>query len=95
MDDLKRIQDKLIERNGKLVVKKGISALDKYVIFSFSNIIIFTIIALVYQFYTGNEISSTLITCFFGVFGGELLMLCMIKRLKLKRGGDTDERFDI
>lgn len=76
--------ERLQEQNKK---KKGLSDLDKYVIFSFSNIIIFTIIALVYQFLTGNEISSTLITCFFTCFGGELLMLCMIKRLKLKKGG--------
>lgn len=80
--------ERLQEQNKK---KKGLSDLDKYVIFSFSNIIIFTIIALVYQFITGNEISSTLITCFFACFGGELLMLCMIKRLKLKKG-DNDER---
>lgn len=80
--------ERLQEQNKK---KKGLSDLDKYVIFSFSNIIIFTIIALVYQFLTGNEISSTLITCFFACFGGELLMLCMIKRLKLKKG-DNDER---
>lgn len=87
MDNLERIQKKLIKRNTPPEPKK-LSALDKYVIFSFSNIIIFTIIALVYQFLTQNELSSTLIMSFFGVFGGELLMLCMIKRLKLKRGDD-------
>ena len=91
---IERLQDKLIERNGKLVEQKKLSALDKYVIFSFSNIIIFTIIALTYQFITHEELSSTLITCFFGVFGGELLMLCMIKRLKLKKE-TIDERLDI
>ena len=91
MDDLRRVQEKLIQRNGvSTQEKKRISALDKYVIFSFSNIIIFTIIALVYQFLTDNELSSTLIMSFFGVFGGELLMLCMIKRLKLKKG-ESDE----
>ena len=87
MDDLNRIQNKLIKRNAPPEPKK-LSAIDKYVIFSFSNIIIFTIIALVYQFMTDNELSSTLIMSFYGVFGGELLMLCMIKRLKLKRGED-------
>lgn len=89
---IERLQDKLVERNSPK--KKKISDLDKYVIFSFSNIIIFTIIALAYQFISGQELSGTLITCFFGVFGGELLMLCMIKRLKLKKG-DSNERFDI
>lgn len=91
MDDLKKIQDKLIERNGKIEAKeKRLSALDKYVIFSFTNIIIFTIIALAYQFIARDELSSTLIMSFFGVFGGELLLLAMIKRLKLKKG-DSDE----
>lgn len=88
-DDLKRIQDKLIKRNGT-PKPKGISALDKYVVFSFVMIIIFTVIALIYQFSTDNELSSTLIMSFYGVFGGELLMLAMIKRLKLKKG-DGDE----
>lgn len=89
--DMERIQDKLIERNGKAIRSKPkISDLDKYVIFSFTNIIIFTIIALVYQFLTNEELSSTLIMSFFGVFGGELLMLCMIKRLKLKKEADNE-----
>lgn len=93
-DDLKRIQDKLIKRNGTSK-PKGLSALDKYVIFSFVMIIIFTVVALIYQFATDNELSSTLIMSFYGVFGGELLMLAMIKRLKLKRGDTDDERFNI
>ena len=98
MDDLKRIQDKLIARNGKAKKeKKKLSALDKYVIFSFTMIIIFTIIALVYQFVRDIELSSTLIMSFYGVFGGELLMLAMIKRLKLKKEKEErdNERFDI
>lgn len=90
-NDLRKIQERLIERNGRIEVeKKRLSALDKYVIFSFTNIIIFTIISLVYQFITREEVSSTLIVSFFGVFGGELLLLAMIKRLKLKKG-DSDE----
>lgn len=69
--------------------KKKVPALDKYVIFSLSALILFTVTTIVYQFYTKEELSSTLITCFFAAFGGELLMLAMIKRLKLK-GGDHD-----
>lgn len=89
--DLERIQDKLIERNGNAIkTKPKIPDLDKYVIFSFTNVIIFTVIALIYQFLTNEELSSTLTTCFFGVFGGELLMLCMIKRLKLKKEGNDE-----
>lgn len=70
--------------------KKKMKNLDKYVVFCFSNIIIFTITAVVVQVATGMELSSTLITCFYGVFGGELLMLAMIKKLKLKKGEDSN-----
>ena len=81
---------------GKTTKKKKLSDLDKYVIFSLTSVIIFTIVAIIYQWFHDMELSSTLITCFFACFGGELLMLCMIKRLKLKRGdNDNDERPDI
>lgn len=72
-------------------MKKKLPALDKYVIFSLTSLMIFTIIAIVYQFVSGQELSSTLITCFFSSMGGELLMLCMIKRLKLKKEGEQNE----
>ena len=72
-------------------MKKRLPALDKYVIFSLTSLMIFTIIAIVYQFISGQELSPTLITCFFSSMGGELLMLCMIKRLKLKKEGDQNE----
>ena len=68
---------------------KKMKDLDKYVVFCFTNIIIFTITAIVVQVTTSMELSSTLITCFYGVFGGELLVLAMIKKLKLKKGGDN------
>lgn len=70
--------------------RKKLSDLDKYVIFSLSNIVVFTIVAIVYQWTNDDELSSTLITCFFSCFGGELLLLAMIKRLKLRRGGGND-----
>jgi hypothetical protein len=70
--------------------KKRLPALDRYVIFSLSAIIIFTIIAIVYQFITENSLSDALIVAFYGVFGGELLMLCLIKRLKLKEKDKED-----
>ncbi|MBR2554204.1 MAG: hypothetical protein IKE94_05000 [Aeriscardovia sp.] len=72
-------------------MKKKLPALDKYVIFALTSLMIFTIIAIVYQFVSGQELSSTLITCFFSSMGGELLMLCMIKRLKLKKEGEQNE----
>ena len=70
--------------------KPKLKALDKYVIFSITALIIFTIIAIIVQIVTEQAISDTLVTCFFAAFGGELLSLAMIKRLKLKKG-DRDE----
>ena len=68
---------------------KHLSALDKYVIFSFICLIIFTITEIILQAVTGTS-QDTLITCFFGTFGGELLLCAMIKRLKLKKEGSNE-----
>lgn len=63
--------------------KKRIGALDKYVIFSFTVLLIYTVAQTIVTIKTGAE-SSTLTTCFFAAFGGEVLMCALIKRLKLK-----------
>lgn len=82
---LKKSQKPLsgIEQLKRLKIKE-LPTLDKYLIFSFSCIIIFTIVMIVVQTITGVT-QDTLITCFFSAFGGELLLCAMIKRLKLKR----------
>ena len=66
--------------------KKKMNDLDRYVAFSLSALIIFTIVAIIVQVFTGQELSETLITCFFSAFGGELFLLARIKKLKLKKG---------
>lgn len=63
--------------------RKKISGLDKYVIFSFTVLLIYTVAQTIVTIKTGVE-SSTLTTCFFAAFGGEVLMCALIKRLKLK-----------
>lgn len=63
-------------------------SLSKFVVFSFASLILYTIISQVIAFKTGMEL-STLTTCFFGAFGGEVLMCALIKIFKL-RGGDRD-----
>lgn len=82
-NDLERLQKKLIKRN-ELLKEKKLSALDKYVIFSFSCLIVFTVVIICVQTITGMT-QDTLTTCFFSAFGGELLLCAMIKRLKLKK----------
>lgn len=65
--------------------RKRTRALDKYVIFSITILLIFTVAQMIVTAITGTE-QSTLITCFFACFGGELFLCAMIKRLKLKEG---------
>lgn len=84
MNDLERIQKKLIKRNGETKKGKKVSTLDKYLIFSFTCLIVFTVVMIIVQTITGMT-QDTLITCFFSAFGGELLLCAMIKRLKLKK----------
>lgn len=60
-----------------------LSGLDKYLIFTFIMITIFTVSQTVITAVTGVE-QSTLITAYFAVYGGEVLMCALIKRLKLK-----------
>lgn len=72
-------------------IKRRKSALDKYVIFSIAILLIFTVAQSIITAITGVE-QSTLITCFFACFGGELFLCAMIKRLKLK--GDNRHEMD-
>lgn len=64
-------------------------ALDSYVIFSITILLIFTFAQTLITAITGTE-QSTLITCFFACFGGELFLCAMIKRLKLKEGTQNE-----
>ena len=64
------------------------STLDKYLIFCFTVIIIYTITAIVFQWVTDMELSASLTVGVYGFFGGEITLLAMIKRLKLKRGDE-------
>lgn len=74
----------------KCKVKKKLPALDKYVIFAFSCLLVFTLVMIVVQAVTGLT-QDTLITCFFASFGGELLLCAMIKRLKLRKGDSCND----
>lgn len=71
--------------------KKKLSDLDKYVRLCLSSIIIYTIVAVIIQTLTEQELSTTLTTCFFAFFGGEVFLLAMIKKLKLKKGDNENE----
>lgn len=72
----------MAEKNQKK--KKKIGALDKYIIFSFACIIIYTVAEHWILVRTGMTLDH-LSTLFYGVFGGEVLICALIKKLKLKQ----------
>lgn len=70
--------------------KKKMRSLDKYLIFCFTVLIIYTIVSLVILAYNGTE-ASTLTVSFFGVFGGEVFACALLKSLKIKHEKKEDE----
>ena len=73
--------------------RKKLKGLDKYVIFCFVILILYTVAQTIVTIKTGVE-SSSLTTCFFSVFGGEVLLCAIIKRLKLKNEPNKNESED-
>ena len=63
-------------------------SLTKFIIFSFAALIAYTIVSQIVAIKTGIEL-STLTTCFFAAFGGEVLSCALIKIFKLKGGQDN------
>ena len=57
----------------------------KFILYSFGMTTIYTIVAILFQIITHEEISPTLTTCFFAVFGGETLWCAVIKIFKLRK----------
>lgn len=57
----------------------------KFIIFSFLMVIIYTVVAILFQMFLHEELSSTLTTCYFMVFGGEVLSCALIKIFKIRR----------
>lgn len=69
---------------------KKVSALDKYVVFSISMLVIFCIAEMVVSSITGQT-HDTLTTVFYACFGGEILSCALIKIFKLKEGNDEKQ----
>ena len=76
--------------------KRKLKDLDKYVIFSISVLILYTIVSQIIQLITGYT-NDTLTTCVFGFFGGEIVTCALIKIFKLvdiKRKKEEEETYD-
>ena len=63
--------------------RKRLNGLDVYVIFSISVVLIYTIAEFIVSSITGVE-HSTLTTCLYGFFGGEVVSAAIIKVFKIK-----------
>lgn len=68
----------------KMAKKISDITLSQFVVFSIALIIIYTIIEFIFSTITGIS-HDTLTTCFYAVFGGEILSCALIKIFKLKR----------
>lgn len=63
--------------------RKRLNGLDVYVIFSIAVVMIYTIAEFIVSSITGAE-HSTLTTCLYGFFGGEVVSAAVIKVFKIK-----------
>lgn len=68
----------------RLQKKRMLPDLDKYLIFSFSVLILYTLAEFICSTITGIT-HDTLTTCLYAAFGGETLLCALIKKYKLKR----------
>lgn len=73
--------------------KKKLPALDKYIIFAFACIIIYTIAEHLLLIKTGQTL-DLLTSLFFGLFGGEVLICALLKKFKLKQPKKETEKED-
>lgn len=77
------IVTKVVRRLILLYKKKKLKALDLYVMFSISSLVLYTIAVLIILVKTGMT-PDTLTACFFAFFGGEIVTCALIKIFKLK-----------
>lgn len=73
------------------IKSKKISTSTLIVIASIIFTTVFTVIAIITQFVTGQELSPTLTTCIFAYWGVELGSLAAIRRKKLDVYGNYEE----
>ena len=73
--------------------KRQLHSLDKYVIFSISVLLIYTIVALWASF--RGVSNDTLTTCVFATWGSEILSCALIKIFKLKEENEKSEEADL
>ena len=84
-----------VSNNNEVWIKKKKHSTRKWVIpLVIGSIFIFTAIAIWLQYATSTELSSTLITCFYGFCGGELWLLASITKTKTKNDNSENINTD-
>lgn len=82
-DDTKKQNPKNPRKEKSEKVSK-LNDLDKYLIFAFTSLILYTIVSQI-LFYVYQIEMVVLTGCFFAAFGGEILLCALIKKLKLHK----------
>ena len=67
--------------------RKKLNGLDKYVIFSISVTLVYTVAEFIVSTVTGIS-HDALSTCVYGFFAGEIVSCAVLKKYKLKRGDE-------
>ena len=94
MIEIKKVEtiNKKPQKSAKISKKRKFSALDKYLIFCFSILLVYTIAHSIIFYLTGQE-ASTLSVLVFGVFGTSEPIICgLIKIYKLRN--EKEEKKD-
>ena len=68
----------------RLKPKKKLNDLDKYIIFSFVVMLLYTVAEFITSTVTGVS-HETLTVSLYGAFGGELLITALLKKWKIRR----------
>lgn len=71
--------------------KKPLNKLDKYLIFSITALLVYTVVEQVLSSIFGFE-RSTLTTCFYAAFGGEIFSCAVIKAFNIKNVEGKEEK---
>lgn len=74
--------------------KEPLNKLDKYLIFSVTVLIVYTVVEQILSSLYGYE-RSTLTTCFYAAFGGEILSCVVIKVFNIKHDAEKSDEIEM
>lgn len=69
-------------------VSKTTKSLTRYVVFSISMLVLYTIVAMLFLWFE-KPLDADVSTGVYSFFGGEIVLCCLIKLFKLKKESET------